>query len=807
MFAICLDFPYEHQIKKIYNDIIYKVSTKIEMLAKENGCTHFMTDEARFYFFDDECLASTFFVIRFLHLASLTLEQVSSKIHEWRIIVDFFTKEQSYESAVEELLSCKDSTLLYNRICIGNKASRLFKKYLSYSTVKTNGISVVEKFSFFGKMKQTNESISTKAVPIYIRAGQSYMMALSNFILMTQFSASELQQFSEAEKRTYNESRSTISFFEKNRFKEKMEKYFVDAFILHAQLHAKMYKKIRTLSLIDVYVDKSDKSLEAEKVKQIIGSVNIVEIKQQNVNIDSIPDDLLELIYVLLYSIRFIFVDEASAFFFATTKSIAYEAVLSLMYQVGVLSQEGIIHSYKEQALKQIEKKFKLKKASLNIYIAKFLLGKYKNAELCADIHLKSILDALRCDYDKILERNLIVDIFFNTRGNYLHSPCNTSLNEVSFQSVEVLKKYESALSLDEHGQSESALALSKDLNTYFHNSRLLSGEYKSFAFLSFLYLKNNNINDAQTYCVYALELAKKTKNNDFVCEAMYFLGLVYFLKKDFSNALEILQELVGVISASVLQEWKVHCLLLQGRIYLELGRATRATSLFKLAQDLASRYFTSLLSSCNVWYGRACLYDGNFDLAVKIFQEEKNKEAFLFLLEAVLLFSEVSFSLDWKPEMLKYECEDSYFSWNKDSSVVYNVFEYMEDIAWKRIYKMSYANRLFKCFYSYYKIRIAPDCDSSEKIEHLASLKDMALESLYAKDANASLYLYLCYDGQCAIDGKITGVALGFLSKACSVLQRACTLLYTTEMRDAFMKENPWNAKLFRSASENKLL
>ncbi len=386
------------------------------------------------------------------------------------------------------------------------------------------------------------------------------------------------------------------------------------------------------------------------------------------------------------------------------------------------------------------------------------------------------------------------------------------NVNAEMFQNIAALNKYEEVASLHARGEVAAAISLAKELNTYFNKNRILSGEYKTFIFLSFLHLKNNNINDAQTYCVYALEVAKKTKNDRFICEAKYFLSLVYFLRKDFCNALDTLQELSSIVYSTFQQEWKVYYLFLEGRIYLEMGDACRASSAFSCAKDFAHRYFPSLLSACNVWYGRACLYAGNNEEAIKVLKEENNMEASLFLLEAAILFPNLAASLEKEVAKAKREYDSLFEEGAKKSfvgkeSIVYSAFEYMEDVAWQSLYKTTYAKRLFDCFYSYYKICIEGETSSPEKIAYLASLKETAMQSLYAKDANAYLYLYLCYAAQCAVDGKTSGEALSFLSKACSVLQRVCTLLHAISMRDAFMKENVWNAKLSNAARENKLL
>ena len=103
--------------------------------------------------------------------------------------------------------------------------------------------------------------------------------------------------------------------------------------------------------------------------------------------------------------------------------------------------------------------------------------------------------------------------------------------------------------------------------------------------------------------------------------------------------------------------------------------------------------------------------------------------------------------------------------------------------------------------------IIISTNIEKLEREKYLTTLSSIAMESLYSKDNNSSIYLYLCYKGQCQIDGEPSGVALAFLSKASKVMQSATSFMYDTSMRDKFMKQNPWNAKLLKVALENKLI
>ena len=172
--------------------------------------------------------------------------------------------------------------------------------------------------------------------------------------------------------------------------------------------------------------------------------------------------------------------------------------------------------------------------------------------------------------------------------------------------------------------------------------------------------------------------------------------------------------------------------------------------------------------------------------------------------MEACILFSKARENKLFLFSKIKEEYDES-----KRTGKTHNEekFLFVEDVMWYKIYKKKSIDRLFASFYNYYMIVFSKEKDKNILLKYLKELSELAIESLYAKDNNASLLLYLCYEAQCKIDNKITGAALGFLSKACRVMQRASSFMYETSMRDKFMKKNLWNAKLFKCALENKLI
>jgi TPR repeat-containing protein TP_0123 len=787
MFCVCLKFPYEHQIKKINSQLIPVFLKSIEVIAKDNGCKKIVKKDSYFYFFDNP-ISSPFFTLRFLHLLSLSLKKVSNGIHESSVIVEYFPNE----GQIECLNELQNINLNFNSILIGSNANKYFKNYALLNDTKACSLKVCTSFTFFENSNKEDIHNGLEKASLFFRKDQNYVQVLYNFILSHPISDLNVEQILKQEAKTYSETRCVLSFYSQNRFNSSFPKYFVDAFIIHAKLYIKVYKKLHNIKQITIYTDCVEKNAEVEKLKQILREIMIVAFPKEKFEIEKIPNDLLELIYILIFASRFIFHNELEDFFFEITETKAFLDVMKIMYEKGIILQKDCIFSYQEEAIKKLEEKLKDKKDYFASFISKYIWKKYKNAEIVCDFNLKNILDLLKSQYNIAFN----IDVFFNLKKHYMLLKSEES--NVSFENVDVLKKYENIIKFRDKGKFNEAFALTKELNSYFHNERILSGEYRSCSLLGFLFFESNNIGDALTYFSYSLEIAKKTKNVQFICEALCYLSMVYFLQKDFQNCSLTLQELSNSISLFFMQEWKVFYLFIQGRLFIELGDAKKASTAFKLAKDFSSLYFVHLEKTCDIWYGRTLLYEGKTEKGEQILKSHKDVQTAIFLLEAFLLFS--------KEEYFDIaELKENYDS--IPSSSQFGIFPFFEDIAWYRIYKQPTTTRLFEAFYSYYMVMFSSEIKKTEKEKYLKKLEEIAMTSLYSKDNNASIYLYLSYIAQCKIDGDVTGKALGFLSKACNIMQKNTSLMYETSMRDKFMKGNLWNARLFEAATENKLI
>ncbi len=798
MFAVCLNFPYEHQINRIYPGFLSKFLEKLKLLAKESGCEKYLYKESYIYFFDTEKIASVFFASRFLLLVLQEIEKVSDSIHEYRIIVEEFPSDYKDSLIAELLLQLQNGLLSYNQCIIGSRANRYFKKYFYLSKSKNSAVNVFSGSGFLKSIDIKKKIAYKSEIPtVFMRVGQSYLVALYNFFLMYPLCDEAINAFPDC-KKTYFETRPVITYFSKNRFNTEWENYFIDAFHIYAKIHIKRCKAVHKVSNLEICVENENEkhTSEIKKIQQIIGEHRLFILEKPNFGIDEIPNDLLELIYILLHCIKFVFFNEIENFFFYLTKSHSYEEVLEIMCRYGIVLKKYGIYSYNSDILALIGKKLKTKKSKLDAYIARFLFALYESASLDACISLQNVFDMLKVEYSE----SFIIDVFFNLKKYDPLFPLN-SVSENSVSGIALLEKYNTAYNLQNEGNFVDAFSIAKELSQSFHKYSL-SGEYKNLFLLAFLYLKNNNINDSLTYYAYALEIAKTTKNSFFLCEALFFLGVVYFLKKDFQNAFMVLQELGKCISLSFRQEWKVLYLFMQGRIYIELGQANLAETFFKLAKDFANLYFPEFKTFCATWYARACIYGGKVESGRTLLKEISSSESLLFLLEVSILFP----SADYSDEEV-FDLKKKYDVQAKQESDNMNGFSFIENVAWINIYKMPYMDRMFSQFYSYYIVALSKKESRKTREENLEKLSNLALEGLYAKDGTSSLWLYLCYEAHLKFDGEKSGMALGFLSKACRVMQQSSMLMYEADMRDKFMKQNIWNAKLFKIASENKLI
>ena len=783
MFCVCLKFPYQHQIKKIKPNLIPIFLKKVETLAKDNGCKKIVKRDSYFYFFDNP-ISAPFFTLRFLYSLSSSIKRASNDIHESSLIVEYISDEKQ----IEYLNELQSINLNFNNVLIGSKANEYFEKYISLSDTKITNLKLCTSFSFFEDKNEDENDLNE--ILLFLRKDQNYIQVLYDLILRYPIFEFDVSQMLKSEAKIYFETRCVLSFYSKNRFTSSFPKYFVDAFIIYVKLHIKIYQKLHNIKLITIYTDCKEDNIQVEKLKHILEDFKVVTIFKKKNEIERIPDDLLQSMYILILAGKFIFYNELEDFFFRTTGTKAFKDLMRIMYRKGIILHHDCISSYQNDAIEKIEQKLKDKKNSFNVFISKYIYLKYKNAEIACDFNLKNTFDLLKFQYDEAFN----VDMFFNQKKYFML--LNQNENNIGLENIEILKKYENIIKFRNKGKTTEAFTLTKELNSYFHNQGRLSGEYRSCSLLGLLFLESNNVGEALTYFIYSLEIAKKTKNLEFICEALSYLSIVYFLQKDFQNCSLSLQELSNVISHFFMQEWKVFYLFIQARLFIELGEAKKASAIFKLAKDFSALYFGNLEQTCDIWYARSLIAEGKIEQGRKILKTYKNGEALLFLLESFLLFPEAEYE-----EVFELKKR------HDKLSSQFTIFPFFEDIAWYKTYKQSTETRLFEAFYSYYMIMLSSKIKKIDVVQHLKRLEEIALNTLYSKDNTASTYLYLSYIAQCKVDGEVTGKALGFLSKACNIMQKNTSLMYETSMRDKFMKQNLWNAKLFKAATENKFI
>lgn len=808
MFCVYLEMPYERQIKRLYPDFLSLFMESINEIAYNNGGTVNKHADGYFYCFSENEIAYSFFTSRFLFLISAKIKEAEDKINEIRIIADRFETERFSDIISDLFCNLKSSLLPLNGIFATAKIVKSLRNYISFASLKNNTLRECKSFEFFEKNlnKENKEKINKNS--IIVHKDGNYLYSVYNFILQNPLSETCLKFFNNMELKSYLETKSCLKFLSENRFSKKFPQYFIDAFLIHSSLHLKAYvNSIKSKTPVSVYIDDiydSNNFSEGEKILRMTPASEIKTLAGIEPDTDKIPDDLFDLMYLTVFAAKYIFVDEQNSFFSELNRLGGIQDVIKIMYNNGIILIADNIDSYPPEMFKTIEKKIRFRRKNLNILIGSFLWKKYKMGFFKPSAVLKEILTDLNYDFPE----ELTLTSFF-----YQHKDSAVLLSDIEIfkncKFYDALKMYFKTLENANEYEFKKALVCAKRTVSEFQKYHFLSGEYRSLSLLGFLNMKEKKITDAATYFRYASDCAEQSKRNYLICESLFNLSTAYFLQRNFKKAFLTLHKLSYAVSKYFLQEWKIPCLFLQGRIYLELGEFKKAEIMFNSAADFASLYFSEKEALCRVWAARSYIYEGQVFSAQKILEEniDKTPDAVLFLLESYLFrpvftddFSEYGIDTNNLFESRKEFLLNDFENFNSG-------FYLFEDLLLNKKEDTCLGKNIFTAFYNYYKFRLQPSAEISSSLQSIKKLENLAMKSLYEKDFEAPLYLYLSYDSYLRGSEEYKSKASAFLSKAFKALQQNVAGITENDVRDKFMQKNAWNSKIYKAARENKLI
>ena len=524
-------------------------------------------------------------------------------------------------------------------------------------------------------------------------------------------------------------------------------------------------------------------------------------------SIYNIPDDLLQLIYIILVSSKYFFYDEITDFLLSLNKSkIFFDDVYAWMYSMGIILVENNIYAVSYGLLEIIERRINLSKNMIDSNITEYLWSKYKKGILNANSEAEKIFDSLnfKCKPDFSL-----ASIFHNYSDSSIEGlDLKKYKNEIFY---DALKYYQNSIIANTDDNTSKSYAYLKTTIGFFQENKLESGEYRAFSLLAFFNLTENKISDAITYFSYALDNAEHSHDTSFICDALFNISIVYFLQNNLKQSMSFLDRLASAIDEYFEQDWKIPYFFIKGRIYLQIGEFNKAAESFKTASDFAELYFEKLEPLCKSWYARSLIYMGQIKNGQELLMKyiDYTDDAFLFLLESFLLYPILKNDF----EKMDLDISSIYTEYNnpglREFQNLTSGFSIAEDLIWSNIYNMSIGKKIFDAFYTYYncKINFSQMYDVEVCKGFLSNLETLAVESLYQNDPYSSLYLYLCYDLSVKLYGESSSQTIAYLSKAFKAMQKNVLAIGENDIRDKYMQNNLWNSKLFKIAKNQKLI
>lgn len=817
MICAFFELPYQRQVKKIYTVKFEHLLEQMEHLCKTNGGEFFFHSNRYYFYFSSTALAYEFSCVRFLFLVKNILEQNTSMLESYRIIMESMD-DDARETEIESIFDEKRNLVLpENNFYITKKAYDDFSDYLQVEN--TDGsIFTVTDFSIFEHMEEDNDTEETHA-SIVLHKNNSFYRSMYNFILQNPIQDEDIKYLTKDEKLSFAEVQHSLRYLEKHRFEKDLPEYFVDAFFLYASLYFKIYKKKHKGNLPIIYSgDLRNETLNAEidKILQIIPDAEVQELSKKLPSTLEINSNMLNLVFLITLFSDYLFIDELTEFFVSVNRSPDFFTdVCNWLYRRGIIFEKNNIYAHSTHLHDFIQSKIGSKAFELYDRLSAFLVEKYKAGEIAPSSEFVEIIKTL--NYTKTDE--IVLSVFLHTALSHEIIEANLDKKYGNAIFLRGLKYYQSALKLFENFSDTKALQEIKRAIEEFKYNRFLVGEYKSMVFWGNLSLRQAHLNDAVNYFSYALEIAAKLRDAEFLCEVLFNLCTVYFLKNDFTPALNTIKKLDSAIEKNFAQNWKVKSLFIKARVFIQLGEYSTAEKIFNSAIDFAQQYFPDFVPVCEIWHSLTLSFLGRSIEAQKTFDKylEVNFDASLFFLESFftnpVLKDECRriFSEDVSELSVEKLLNISISRVEKSAKAV-SGFSFAEDRMLTAVNELSTAEKMLQMFLLYYRGKLLMlDMFNPENKKLLSGILEqmtnLANEANNEKNIYAQWFFYFCYDISSKLNGESYSEAISYLSKSFKLLQGQVMLIDDNDARDKYMQKNFWNGKILTSAKSQQLL
>ncbi|MCX7655190.1 MAG: hypothetical protein N2Z76_01550 [Treponemataceae bacterium] len=309
----------------------------------------------------------------------------------------------------------------------------------------------------------------------------------------------------------------------------------------------------------------------------------------------------------------------------------------------------------------------------------------------------------------------------------------------------------------------------------------LLSRIYRVFALVE---LQHQHIQEALEYISFSIETAKNSSLLQERFRTFFYAAVIFFLYGNYSRALYYLTQSRLLAEEAHLYEWLKTCVFLEGRIHFETGKYHQAYHTFSQIEES---------EGAELWMYRTKTYLHN---QTAIGQIQKNEKGF-FQIEAAF-FKGLYEEIHAATEVLEGTFKKESFLYTEQPERE-QCFAHTEVLLTSReqlMAKMISGYAILASYKTHHSDIKTAISQMEELLASCASEFDGPFEMM-----NLSLYIELLKDSSPNLLDFDTA-----LSKAFKRLQTRASRIDDYAMREAYLYQSYWNARLMEAAKERKL-
>lgn len=806
MIHIFIELRYQRQLNRICPEVLENFFSSIVVSVQKNGGKASRLSSCHLFQFEDESVGYAFASSRVIADIHDLLEEHRTRIKEYFILVDYSGKPVSPETfsenlAVYESILTPDEGILLTQAAAAQLGPYLFCQPLPETKLSLYSGPRVAEAENTSESKGGKNRISLSLYTDYV----TDPVSLFRNLVCTCPVADTNAQLNDEELALFAETRHAMDMYGQCRFSSGQPDYRISACLEYLELFFRTLKASPTKCVPVTMYGSKPLPPAFDSILDIMGEQCDFSALNEPVflpaDLKNMPEDLLDLAYLVYRSIRYLYIDELTSFFVFLGKQADFlESLGAWLHSYGILADAKDFRSLNPVLFSKIGVKLGDRKNELNRHLARFLWYQYEHGYLQPVFALFEVL----ADLGFAAPDSFLVNTLYHVNDieTELAAIRDRFKNPELADAVQIL---EAARKKYDEGSFDESSVLVKDVLHTFQKETVLAGEYRALSLIAMLSLARNNGDDSVVYLEYALDNAERMHDSSCVISTTFDMAIVHFIIGNFHFAMCALDNVEKLVVAGYAKDREVSLLFMKGRIAFELGNYRNAELLFQTAASLASVHqIPESVALCRVWYARSLAHQNRYASAENILAScaATIPEAYIFLLESGLISGHTVAGIAF-PESIA-ELFTSSDRWSSEKFLWKSGFAIAEDRCYGTTADTRIAVRMYEVFSRYYHCRFGQCNDIPGTVSDLAQIARSALE---AKDPYAAIYYYICYDMGIKSDGVLPADTTTFLSRGFKYMQRRANEIEENSIREQFMQHPTWNSRLYRTARDNMLI